>query len=149
MVNNLPAKAGDVGSIPGKIPHVEEQPRLCTTTTEPVLWSLRATTAEATKAEATTAEATTTEATKAEAVTAEATKAEATTTEAATAEATKAEAKTAEAATAEATKAEATTTEARMPAAHALNKGGTALRSLSTSTRESPRAAPKTQCRQK
>ena len=66
VVKNLPAKAGDVGSIPGKIPHMEEQPSLCTTTTEPVLWSLRATTAgamtaEATKAEATTAEATTLE----------------------------------------------------------------------------------------
>ena len=98
VVKNLPAKAGDMGSIPGKIPHMEEQPSLCTTTTEPVLWSLRATTAgattaEATKAEATTAEATTTEATKAEShdpevTTAEATTAEATTTEVTTAEAT-------------------------------------------------------------
>ena len=93
VVKNLPAKAGDVGSIPGKIPHMEEQPSLCTTTTEPVLWSLRATTAgamtaEATKAEATTAEATTTEATKAESHDPEVTTAEATTAEDTTAEAT-------------------------------------------------------------
>ena len=46
VVKNLPAKAGDVGSVPGKIPRMEEQPSLCATTTEPVLWSLRATTLE-------------------------------------------------------------------------------------------------------
>ena len=39
MVKNLPCNAGDSGSIPGQgtqIPHVSEQLRLCTTTTEPM-----------------------------------------------------------------------------------------------------------------
>ena len=42
------ASAGDMGSIPvpGKIPRATEQPRVCTTTAEPVLWSLGATTPE-------------------------------------------------------------------------------------------------------
>ena len=37
MVKNLPANAGDTGSIPGpgtKIPHAAGQPSLCVTTTE-------------------------------------------------------------------------------------------------------------------
>ena len=37
VVKNLPAYAGDTGSIPGKIPHFEEQLSPCATTIEPVL----------------------------------------------------------------------------------------------------------------
>ena len=39
MVKNLPANAGDMGSIPspGKIPHATEQLSPCATTTEPAL----------------------------------------------------------------------------------------------------------------
>ena len=39
VVMNLPANAGDTGSIPGqgRFPHATEQLSLCTTTTEPVL----------------------------------------------------------------------------------------------------------------
>ena len=38
VVKNLPANAGDTGSIPGgKIPHAPEQLSLCATTTEPAL----------------------------------------------------------------------------------------------------------------
>ena len=39
MVKNLPANAGDVGSIPdsGKIPHAVERLSPCATATEPVL----------------------------------------------------------------------------------------------------------------
>ena len=36
-VKNLPANAGDMGLIPGLIPHAAEQLSLCSTTTEPVL----------------------------------------------------------------------------------------------------------------
>ena len=49
MVKNLPANAGDSGSISGsrKIPHAVRQQNLCATTTELVLYSLLATTTEA------------------------------------------------------------------------------------------------------
>ena len=48
-VENLPANAGDTGFEPwsGKIPHAAEQLSPCDTTTEPALWSQRATTTEA------------------------------------------------------------------------------------------------------
>ena len=41
MVENLPTNAGDTGSSPGpgEIPHAAEQLGLCTTTTEPALYS--------------------------------------------------------------------------------------------------------------
>ena len=46
MVKNPPANAGDMGSIPGPgRSHMKLSP--CTTTTEPALYSLRATTTEA------------------------------------------------------------------------------------------------------
>ena len=46
---NLPANAGDTGSIPGsgKIPHAVDQLNLCATTTEPLLSSPQAATPEA------------------------------------------------------------------------------------------------------
>ena len=49
VVKNPPANAGDTGSSPwsGKIPHAVQQLSLCTTTTEPALYSLQATTTEA------------------------------------------------------------------------------------------------------
>ena len=37
VVKNLPAKAGDMGLSPGKIPHAAEQLSPCATTTEPAL----------------------------------------------------------------------------------------------------------------
>ena len=40
VVKNLPAKA-DVGSIPGKIPHMEKHLSLCPTASEPMFCSLR------------------------------------------------------------------------------------------------------------
>ena len=48
VLKNLPANAGDMGSIPwsGKIPHAVEQQSSCATTTEPALWSRRTTTTE-------------------------------------------------------------------------------------------------------
>ena len=48
VVKNPPANAGDTGSSPrsGKIPHATEQLSPYATTTESVLWSLRATTTE-------------------------------------------------------------------------------------------------------
>ena len=39
--------AGDMGSQEDPIPHASEQLSLCATTTDPVLWSPRAATAEA------------------------------------------------------------------------------------------------------
>ena len=48
VVKNLPANAGDIGSIPGgKIPHATQQLSLCTTTIEPVPWIPRVTATEA------------------------------------------------------------------------------------------------------
>ena len=49
MVKNPPANAGDMGSStgPGKFPRAAEQLNPCATTTEPVLYSPRATTTEA------------------------------------------------------------------------------------------------------
>ena len=100
VVKNLPAKA-DVGSIPGKIPHMEKQLSLCPTASKPMFCSLRPRLLRPLKLKArplrpqpqplrprplgaTNVEATTTdaEATKAEGMTTRATKAEATTAEA-------------------------------------------------------------------
>ena len=49
MVKNLPANAGDMGSIPksGKIPRAAEKLSPCATTAEPALQSRGATTTEA------------------------------------------------------------------------------------------------------
>ena len=48
VVKNPPTNAGDTGLIPGlgRPPHAAEQGSLCATTTESVLYSLQATTAE-------------------------------------------------------------------------------------------------------
>ena len=49
MVKNPPASVGDTGLIPGlgRFPHAVEQLSPCAIATEPVLWSLGATTTEA------------------------------------------------------------------------------------------------------
>ena len=44
---HVPANAGDTSLIAGKIPDAAEQLSPCATTLEPVLWTIRAITAEA------------------------------------------------------------------------------------------------------
>ena len=39
VIKNLPANAGDTGSIPRQIPHASDQLSQCTTATEPMLFS--------------------------------------------------------------------------------------------------------------